>query len=161
MSSTEDVTNESISGSIININNSPVNLPATIQQNTPQETSYKIRPLTPVDNRKDDFYFSKLEEALDNKLVKNIAITGIYGAGKSSLLNSFKNHSKNRNSPYVFLDVSLSTFSLPDKLVSKSEEDNDISSEADNKLDNETLQLIERSILQQLFYQVKQSQIPF
>ena len=161
MSSTEDVTNESVSGSIININNSPINLPATIQQNTPQETSYQIQPLTPIDNRKDDFYFSKLEEALDHKLVKNIAITGIYGAGKSSLLNSFKNHSKNRNSPYVFLDVSLSTFSLPDKLVSKSEADNDISSEADNELDNETLQLIERSILQQLFYQVKQSQIPF
>lgn len=64
MSSTEDVTNESVSGSIININNSPINLPATIQQNTPQETSYQIQPLTPIDNRKDDFYFSKLEEAL-------------------------------------------------------------------------------------------------
>lgn len=161
MSLTEDVSTVSTNGNIVNTNNSIVALPATIQQNNPLETSYKIQPLTPVDNRKDDFYFSKIEEALDNKLVKNIAITGIYGAGKSSLLNSFKNHSKNRNSPYVFLDVSLSTFSLPDKLVSKSEEDNDISSEADNKLDNETLQLIERSILQQLFYQVKQSQIPF
>lgn len=161
MSLTEDVSTISTNGNIVNTNNSLVALPATIQENTDQDTPYKIQPLTPIDTKKDDFYFSKIEEALDNKLVKNIAITGIYGAGKSSLLNSFKNHSKNRNSSYVFLDVSLSTFSLPDKLVSKPEEDNDISSEGDNKLDNETLQLIERSILQQLFYQVKQSQIPF
>lgn len=161
MSLTEEVSTVSTNGNIVNTNNSLVALPATIQENTHQDTPYKIQPLTPIDTKKDDFYFSKIEEALDNKLVKNIAITGIYGAGKSSLLNSFKNHSKNRNTPYVFLDVSLSTFSLPDKLVSKSEADNDISSEADNELDNETLQLIERSILQQLFYQVKQSQIPF
>ena len=53
------------------------------------KSDYKF--LIPNDNAKDiDKYSEALNNALDNKKVKNIAISGSYGAGKSSFIKTFE-----------------------------------------------------------------------
>lgn len=96
--------------------------------------------LTPTTNGDVDKKYSKiLEWALKNKNIKNIALTGSYGSGKSSIIKTFtKEHRE-----YDILNISLASFS-----------DKDIK---DNKDIN---RLIELSILQQMFYHVKHKQIP-
>ena len=51
----------------------------------------KYQFLTPNDKAENVEEYSKaLEEALSEKKVKNIAITGSYGSGKSSFIKTFK-----------------------------------------------------------------------
>ena len=53
------------------------------------KSDYKF--LIPNDNAKDiDKYSEALNNAFDNKKVKNIAISGSYGAGKSSFIKTFE-----------------------------------------------------------------------
>ena len=79
-------------------------------------------------------YEKQFLEALEKKEVKNIAITGDYGAGKSSFLKTFEY----KHPEYNFLDISLATF--------------------DEK--NEDISLIEKSILEQIFYKEPYNKIP-
>lgn len=82
-------------------------------------------------------YFEALDFALKkNNNIFNIAVTGKYGSGKTSVLESYKKHRKDK---YKFLNISLASFK-------------------DNGQDNNNM--IERSILQQLFYKVDSSKIP-
>lgn len=84
-------------------------------------------------------YQREIEHAIQNKDVNNIAITGHYGSGKSSVLKAFKD--KYDKSDTV-LEVSLANFDS-------------------KKLDKEGAELeIEKSILQQIFYQVDPNSIP-
>ena len=92
-------------------------------------------------------YEKRLISALKCPDITNIAITGTYGSGKSSVLNTFKRRSKDIRQ-WKFLDISLSTFQI--------NEDH----KGTNTLEPEQIQLIERSILQQFFYSVPQAKIP-
>lgn len=96
--------------------------------------------LTPTSKGDEDKKYSKiLEWALKNKNIKNIALTGPYGSGKSSIIKTFtKEHRE-----YDILNISLASFS-----------DKDIENNKDIN------RLIELSILQQMFYHVKHRQIP-
>src|SRR5574344_1878042 len=51
-------------------------------------------------------YNKALSNALANNKVKNIAISGSYGSGKSSFIKTFEKN----NAQYNFLDISLATF---------------------------------------------------
>ncbi|MGU9114460.1 YobI family P-loop NTPase, partial [Clostridium perfringens] len=94
--------------------------------------------LTPKDNlEKSNSYIKALKESIDDLKRKNIAISGIYGSGKSSIIESFKQQYKE----YKYLDISLATF---------------ISSE-ENKLEEE----LERNILNQIFYKVSYDKMPY
>ena len=75
---------------------------------------------------------------LDDKNIKNVALAGAYGSGKSSILKTFEKKYKNK---YEFLNISLADFSGSEK-------------------NSENLD-IERSILQKMFYTVKNEEIPF
>jgi hypothetical protein len=92
-------------------------------------------------------YEQKLKWALDNagtENIKNIAITGYYGAGKSSILKTFiKNHHSDNteNGKFKFLELSLATFH-------------------DDKQGSEKVKDIEKSLLQQIFYKVDDVKIP-
>lgn len=123
---------------------------------------FKITVLSPSENLSDNesykSYEKRLVAALRHKLVSNIALTGIYGSGKSSILNTFKKSYKN-NSEWKFLEVSLSTFKV--EKISEGDQTGEESVDKEIRgLTPDKIQLIERSILQQFFYAVPQSDIP-
>ncbi len=126
------------------------------------------------DKEKHKYYCDALEWAWANrkeKDIKNIALTGNYGSGKSSILKTFQE----RNIEGLeFLKISLATFkeeknfnekhstsNLPVKVYSEDETEiakSEQESSSDRK--NEQLRLVELSILQQIFYHEKSSIIP-
>lgn len=111
-----------------NLNNKSNNIESKYQFLTPNDEAEHIEE-----------YSIALEEALRNKKVRNIAVSGSYGSGKSSFIKTFeKNH---ENSTYEFLDISLARFNK------ENQKDIDLS-------------LIEKSILEQMFYKVKSKKIP-
>lgn len=137
----------------------------------PEEMA-KLNDLAPSDNASQaDSYIESLVWGVENPKVKNIALTGTYGSGKSSILNTFRL----RNPQYHFLNISLANFRELGKVKKgKSEkgkpaEDNaDEGSTIENIYGDESIEyypakaqrLIETSILQQIFYSVKGSAIP-
>lgn len=107
------------------------------------KTKSKYQFLTPNEEAEHiEEYSVALENALSEKKVRNIAVSGSYGSGKSSFIKTFeKNH---KNGIYHFLNISLARFN-------KRNEPNT------NEIDPS---LIEKSILEQMFYKVKSEKIP-
>lgn len=107
------------------------------------------KSLSPIDDAdSDNQYFNALKWALENRKkqsIKNIALTGPYGSGKSSILKTFQN--KYRGKPFKYLNISLATF--------KEEKTTENSNQS-----TELLRLIEISILQQIFYHEKDHNTP-
>lgn len=107
----------------------------------------KLHSLTPSDNaEKINPYLKTLNWALLNsKSIKNIAISGPYGAGKSSIIDTYI---KKNKCTHKYLKISLATFQ-------------DLSGEKKFPSDKEKLErLIELSLLQQLLYHEKDKNIP-
>lgn len=106
------------------------------KNNNPNPLGYEdLTPTTNVDE--DKKYSDALEWALKNDNIKNIALTGSHGSGKSSVIKSFINEHRG----YNILNISLASFS--------------------DKKDNPKInRLLELSILQQMFYHVKHNKIP-
>src|SRR5690606_6679113 len=69
-----------------------------------------LTPHADIDNHHD--YIDAIKWAIDNKNVNNLALTGPYGSGKSSILKSFK---AKYGKTYPCLDVSLATFDEEEK----------------------------------------------
>ena len=111
--------------------------------------------LSPMDNGDDKGHYSNaLQWALENRKdedIKNIALTGAYGSGKSTILKTFRKNYKGTD--FKFLNISLATFK-EEKL--KFDKDGNIIEK--NKKD--LLRLIETSILQQIFYHEEDKNIP-
>ncbi|RZL23828.1 MAG: ATP-binding protein, partial [Pedobacter sp.] len=96
------------------------------------------RDLAPVNSADPDkSYYRTLEWAIGNRSIHNVALTGPYGSGKSSILRTFQK----LNTKEQFLNLSLAAFK---------------DFKADDKID----QVIELSILKQIFYHVRYSSIP-
>lgn len=87
--------------------------------------------------------------ALNNPEIKNIAITGPYGSGKSSVLKTFERRYEDHDD-FKFLNVSLATFNID-------EEKNISTLEAHEKIKLNSD--IEKSLLQQIFYKASTSQL--
>ena len=146
---------------------------------------FALTDLAPKDDAHHDdktkTYFRALRGALDNERVTNIAITGHYGCGKSSILRTYEKHFCDG---HKFLNISLATFGQDDdpakengqgksdntqenkKLPKENEpQANSPKGKTENKAcdDNEqkrTNYLVEHSILQQIVYQVPKASIP-
>lgn len=85
-------------------------------------------------------YLNNLKNAIDKQNINNIAVAGSYGSGKSTLIKTFQN----QYPQYKYLNISLASFK-------------------DNKGSNDPEAFerkLEISILQQMFYHVKPSEIP-
>ena len=111
--------------------------------------------LSPINNADKNGHYSKaLLWALNNRKkedIKNIALTGSYGSGKSSILKTFQKNYKGND--LKFLNISLATF--------KDEEPRFNEKGEEIKLDKtELLQRIETSILEQIFYHEEDNKIP-
>ena len=119
------------------------------------------RDLTPKDDLStNEAYINSLDWAIDNKEIYNIALTGPYGSGKSSILKTFESNRPNHS----YLNISLALFNpnVAESNIEKSENTNSKEKE-DAKIirDDISEAEIEKRILQQLFYKVKSSKIPF
>ncbi|SHO74021.1 YobI family P-loop NTPase [Flavobacterium cucumis] len=121
------------------------------------EIASSISSLAPkVLTKKEDLekiqpYLDKLKDTIDTKGVNNIALTGGYGSGKSTIINTFKS----LNSQYEYLNISLASFNKK-----KEEKNNKLTLEQKKIQRDELERLLEVSILQQIFYHVKPSEIP-
>lgn len=118
-----------------------------------------LNSLSPVmDADQDGVFGDSLYWALKNrreKDIKNIAITGPYGSGKSSLLKTFQEKHK-KDTDLKFLNISLATF----KEEKESNKDEEKELNLRKTEGEDLLRLIELSILQQLFYFEKDQKIP-
>ncbi len=132
-----------------------------------QETKNSILVLTPtkIDIEKPAYKsVVNLHNALGNTEITNIALTGPYGSGKSSVLKTLKEVSED----YTFLNISLATLEANEVL---SEEKKGLQPEPNcplekckstenKKADKDISQLVEYSILQQIIYKEKPESIP-
>ena len=124
------------------------------------ENSWNQKSLLPKLLKKGDASYDAvidLQEALEDDDKCNIALTGPFGAGKSSVVRTLKHNNKD-NSKWDFLTISLATLDAVNNdysgEISKTKNDK-------NKLDNEILnRRIEYSILQQLIYREKRKILP-
>lgn len=104
------------------------------------ESKYRFERLTPTDDVDLTVYEEAINYVFENPDIKNVAISGAYSAGKSSVLASYKkNHRRLR-----FLHISLAHFQSP------SEEDETEVKES----------VLEGKILNQLIHQIPSDKIP-
>lgn len=111
-----------------------------------EKTIPLLQPLTPtaeIDNS--DNYKKYFDEALEDKRIKNIALSGNYGSGKSSILLSYF-----KNSEYKDKKIQISLAGFGRKKYGTDDED-------DN---NENLVNIEKNIINQILYQIPTTRIP-
>lgn len=107
-----------------------------------------ISLLSPIDDfKRHKEYIIRLKNAIDQPNVFNIALTGSYGAGKSSILKTFKAYYPE----YYYVNVSLASFVEVNMPKSDS---------TPKGKDDSFEEQLEYSILQQLFYHVKATNIP-
>ena len=129
-----------------------------------------FEPLTPVllDVDRSRRYESELLSALSNDQIRNIAITGEYGAGKSSVIRTFVD----RHPELTYAFVSLAAFGNDLKKdgagkptnssVAPAESSPSASDPkgAEKKTDPDILTRIEETIVQQLLYAVPSDELP-
>ena len=116
----------------------------------------EYKDLTPIDNiNNGDEYLNALEWALNNPKVKNIALAGPYGAGKSSIIETYLSREKDKKNIYEqhkfakkYLKISMATF-----IEAHNNEGNETKIEID-------ADEVEKGILKQLFYKVEHKKIP-
>ena len=117
---------------------------------------FNIRMLMPIDTARNlDCYNSMLTEALRNKKIKNIAITGRYGAGKSTFLQTYFNG-------YTVLWVSLAAFigqlEAGRRIDANNSQSKGFTAGSD---DDDIMTKLEWSILQQVIYSAHGEHLPF
>ncbi|XFA98636.1 hypothetical protein ACAG96_07150 [Candidatus Izemoplasma sp. B36] len=119
-------------------------------------------PLSPKEDIEKSTYFEMLSYGLREKNIKNIAITSIYGGGKSSVINSFLNNYKHPSE----IKVSLANFEkidIPPINQGNGDSTSDEGKSQDNsvinknKIKEDALQL---KIIKHLFYKVNPHRLP-
>lgn len=115
----------------------------------------EYRDLTPIDSVENgNEYIEALKWAFQNKKVKNIALTGPYGAGKSSIIETFLRKNDEDKSAANKIRTSALKISMATFLKGSAASDNPngkIHVDADE---------VEKGILKQLFYKVEPDKIP-
>lgn len=127
-----------------------------------EQINIAYEPLTPsvIDDEKAQSYIEALNFACSRPDIRNIAVTGPYGAGKSSVLLTWE---KSEDNDFRVMTVSLADFEMQrgspgDANVGESKSDSDGHDKKSTKAEEKT---IEYSILQQLLYKEKKSVLPY
>lgn len=104
------------------------------------ERTHHFERLTPIDNMDLNVYEEAIDYVFDNSDIKNVAISGAYSAGKSSVLASYKK----KHSDLHFLHISLAHFKSPEQ-----EDETEVKEN-----------VLEGKILNQLIHQIPSEKIP-
>ena len=104
------------------------------------ERKYHFERLTPIEHMDLNVYEEAINYVFDNSDVKNVAISGAYSSGKSSVLASYKKN----HSDLSFLHISLAHFKSPEQ-------------EAETEVKES---ILEGKILNQLIHQIPSEKIP-
>jgi len=119
------------------------------------KNKYNFKTLLPADSAPLGVYKDALDFALDDDKISNITITGPYGSGKSSVLESYiKQLENDKERDYKFLNISLTGFKSTDNTNEGSNNNNS------NNLTDMSTETLEGKILNQLIHQVNPKDIP-
>ena len=108
--------------------------------------AYKFQKLTPISTADITMYEEALDFIFSDNELRNIAISGSYGAGKSSVLESYKQ----KHQELRLLHISLAQFNNSKISVVS---DGEIKQQLDEKR-------LEGKIINQLIHQIDKSAIP-
>jgi len=132
----------------------------------------KFNALTPeVLEENEQIYTEALDYAFSNSSIKNIAITGIYGAGKSTVWNTYVHEKELRNIITVSLGKYKNNIKDDDDRLKEASSTNTLNSGADgakNKCSNENQKAedigddnrVERQLINQILSQIESKKIP-
>ena len=133
-------------------------------QNNNSSSNKRYFDLLPDEDRADHTSFTALEEALDNPRIHNIAITGSYGAGKSSIIKSFI---KSKHIENKCIEISLASFTCKkndnqwDEFFNSDKKELVYYDETcEEKKSEIKISDIETSILQQIIYKKSADELP-
>ena len=121
-----------------------------------------LQPLLPIKLTKDDPSYKTVEElaevldyAIKNKDIRNVALTGPFGSGKSSIIQTLMEE----HNEFNYLSLSLATLQADSEGKSEKEKKN-VSEEEKEKRTEALNRKIEYSILQQLIYKEGTNNVP-
>ena len=130
-----------------------------------KEKKYEYQKLTPYTDVELDAYQEAFDYVFEHEDVRNVAISGAYGSGKSSLIESYKEKIKriqvnnrqdeSQSKNQKFLHISLAHFRSENNQLSVHPNDKENSVHATNEL-----AVLEAKILNQLIHQIPAEQIP-
>lgn len=115
------------------------------------ENQYKFQKMTPYDGVDMGIYEKAMEYIFANDDIRNIAVSGAYGAGKSSVIESYKKVCPDKK----FLHISLAHFQEKE---SENESGADVLSSDETKA--ERVAALEEKIINQLVHQIDSRNIP-
>ena len=105
------------------------------------ENNVEFKKLNPTDEVELGIYEKAMEFIFSDDDIQNIAISGAYGAGKSSILESYKKKLEKEGDNKKFLHISLAHFENKEK-------------------DNTKYAKLEGKILNQLLHQIRAEKSP-
>lgn len=128
-----------------------------LERKNMSENIFKFQKLTPILNADLTVYEDAIKYVFSNDDIRNIAISGTYGAGKSSVIETYKKQHEGTN----FLHISLAHFTNNDSekvICIKNEVESDKKANDKDTLSIENI--LEGKILNQLIHQINEESIP-
>ena len=127
---------------------------------------YEYKDLTPISNAENvEEYLQALKWALVQGKIKNIALAGPYGAGKSSIIDTFLDRfNKELKLDNKVLKISMATFIEANAKTKSNNANDNFKKDRSKDIENTKIAIdsneVEIGILKQLFYTVDPEKIP-
>lgn len=135
------------------------NRPTVQEANSVQtDTKYHFEKLSPIDDADISIYEDAIDFAFSSPDIKNIAISGAYGSGKSSVLATYKKKHPEKQ----FIHISLAHFVSDAKTVDSDNTKSNPSQPTQEILsaNSSDESVLEGKILNQLIHQIEDQNIP-
>ena len=142
------------------------NLYVNVGDNFVDGNKHNFQKLTPINTANIEIYEDAIDFVFNNNDLKNVALSGAYSAGKSSVLESYKTKHKDKK----FLHISLAHFESIDTAASIQKPNDTGTKNAnveddtkDGKINGEPIvkeSVLEGKILNQLIHQIHPKRIP-
>lgn len=113
-------------------------------------TKYKFHKLTPIRDTELNVYADSLDYVFRDDDLKNVAITGPYSSGKSSMLETYKAAHKDKR----FIHISLAHFETATSTST------DVDTDEKEQVFEADIKAVEGKILNQLIHQIEAKEIP-